>query len=749
MSSQPFVGRQDEIAQFEQVLADPAGQAILVAGQAGMGKTWLVNKLTEIAENHPQLECRTTRFEVTPDDAVTATLELILEYAKDAAEAEAGFLEVTDQGRKQLRALLGLVPKGDKLAELVSVLRREVKGHLRVQFLDVLRALSQRIPDNSRAIFIIDPEKLMHSDSADTWRLITRDLPPKILFIFAQRLSDALISNRAYTALPNVHRIPPATDGLYTLDDQAVQEMIDHLAPQLPVSIGEVRTAVARYHGHPYAVGAALDLIVARRPLDQLPADPTGSRIAETQWEHLRKQHGEQAIRLFEAFAVLQEAVPMEVADAVAEVDRLVRTQLLADRFLNSLLREETEGRRIYHAILADHIREQLEQDNGAQPYHQRAIALFRERLRESRENQTAPDPIAAKRLAVHVRHVEGFEEYVLAYVNECADPLMSLGLYEAAIEMSRDILSQAQPGSVEEAAVAGNLGVIYRTRGDLEQAEAMHRKSLEIEQKLGRLEGMASDYGNLGLIYKTRGDLEQAEAMHRKSLEISEKLGQLEGMAIQYGNLGLIYRTRGDLDHAEAMHRKSLEIEQKLGQLEGMARDYGNLGNVMQTRGDLDGAEAMYRKALKIEEKLGRLEGMARAYGNLGLIYMTRGDLDQAEAMHRKALEINEKLGRLEGMANQYCNLGLIYKSRGDLDHAEAMQRKSLEIEQKLGRLEGMARDYGNLGALYVERGDLPAAREHWLKARDLFTRAQMPQMAEKTQRLLDGLPQAGRASG
>ena len=708
MSSQPFVGRQDEIAQFVQVLADPAGQAILVAGQAGMGKTWLVNKLTETAENHPQLKCRTTRFEVTPDDAVTATLELILEYAKDAAEAEAGFLEVTDQGLKQLKALLGLVPRGDKLAELLSVLRREVKGHLRVKFLDVLRALSQRIPDNSRAIFIIDPEKLMHPDSADTWRLITRDLPPKILFIFAQRLSDALISNHAFTALPNVHRIPPATDGLYTLDDQAVQEMIDHLAPQLPVSIGEVRSAVARYHGHPYAVGAALNLIADGRPLDQLPADPTDERIAEHQWDQLRKRHGEQAIRLFEAFAVLQEAVPIEVADAVADVDRVVRTQLLADRFLNSLLREETEGWRIYHAILADHIREQLEKDNGAQPYHHRAIAFFRKRLRESREKQTAPDPIAAKRLAVHVRHVEGFHEYVVAYVDECTEPLISLGLYETAIEMSREMLSQAEPGSVEEAVVAGNLGLIYKTRGVLEQAEAMHRKALQINEKLGRLEGVAGDYGNLGAIYATRGDLEQAEAMYRKSLQIDEKLGRLEGMANQYGNLGLIYQTRGDLDQAEAMLRKSLEIEQKLG----------------------------------------RLEGMANQYGNLGLIYRTRGDLHQAEAMYRKSLEINEKLGRLEGMANQYGNLGVISKTRGDLEQAEAMHRKALQIDEKLGRLEGMASEYGNLGVVYKERGDVPAAREHWLKARDLFTRAQMPHMAEKVQRWLDGLPQAGRAS-
>jgi hypothetical protein len=67
---------------------------------------------------------------------------------------------------------------------------------------------------------------------------------------------------------------------------------------------------------------------------------------------------------------------------------------------------------------------------------------------------------------------------------------------------------------------------------------------------------------------------------MYYKSLEINEKLGRLEGMAIQYGNLGIVLKTRGDLDGAEKMYHKALLINEQLGQLEGMASDYGNLGN-------------------------------------------------------------------------------------------------------------------------------------------------------------------------
>jgi Tetratricopeptide repeat. len=125
-----------------------------------------------------------------------------------------------------------------------------------------------------------------------------------------------------------------------------------------------------------------------------------------------------------------------------------------------------------------------------------------------------------------------------------------------------------------------GNLGNIYRTRGNLDAAEEMYKESLSIDEKLGRKEGMANTYGNLGMVYKIRGDLKAAEEMYKMSLSIDEKLGRKEGMAIAYNNLGILYNTRGDRKSAEEMYKKSLFISKKLERKEGMADAYGNLGN-------------------------------------------------------------------------------------------------------------------------------------------------------------------------
>ncbi|MEM6560515.1 MAG: tetratricopeptide repeat protein [Planctomycetota bacterium] len=246
--------------------------------------------------------------------------------------------------------------------------------------------------------------------------------------------------------------------------------------------------------------------------------------------------------------------------------------------------------------------------------------------------------------------------------------------------ERSLRILLAATPTDVD---AVNRLGRIHYLRGRLDEAHDAFQRVAELAT--GDAD-RAVAYGNLGIVYLVRGDLREAELMHRKSLELNEQVGRPEGMASDYGNLGNVYRVRGDLDEAESMYRKSLAIEEKLGRPEGMADQYGNLGNVYQVRGDLDEAESMYRKSLELNEKLGRPEGMASDYGNLGNVYRVRGDLDEAESMYRKSLAIEEKLGRPEGMASDYANLGSVYKDRGDMAEACRCWRRALELFERVG---------------------------------------------------------------
>jgi len=728
-----FVGRTKEIKQFKKVLADPQGQAVLVVGQAGMGKTLLLNKMTEIAGIHPDLKCGFVRYEVTPTDSVDSTMTLMMDNAFEAAQEKEKSFDGTARRLEQWRSFLNVFNIGD----LVMSLRRDPARNTRDQFLERLEKISKRLPNKGRAIFIIDPEKYMQKDSDQSWAIVVKNLPDKIKFIFAQRLEDELVRSETFDLLKNLVRIPEKD--LDVLSDDNVDELLQAQSAELTCSIGDLKKVLMQYKGHPYALGAAIDLVKAGVGLEDLPKRPEPIEFAEKQWGKICEK-GKYAIRLFKSYAVLEAGVPDDIVETVGEVDGDTRQSLFADKFLMGLLREEGYGKRIYHSILVDYV---LEQVTGTEKneYHARAVEVYKGKLKKARVEQTKPDELSSMRLPEHVLEAEGPKAFVNIFINECTQPLVNLGLLDAAISFSHMALEKAEESSEEKAVLIGNLGEIYRRRGELDKAEEMFLKIVEIHERLRSEEDLSRDYGNLGLIYQTRGELDKAEEMFSTGLKIDEKLGRLKGMAAKYGNLGLIYRRRGKLDKAEEMHNKALEIHEKLGLQEGMAIDYGNLGLIYQDRGELDKAEEMLNKALQISKKLGLQEGMANQYGNLGLIYNKRGEFDKAEDMHNKALEIDKKRGLQEGMAKDYGNLGLIYGTRGELDKAEEMLHKVLQISKKLGLQEITANSYGNLGVIYKERGDITKARQFWEKARDLYKKIGMPQMVKKIVGWIEGL--------
>lgn len=647
-----FVGRTRELEQWQEVLTSPDGQAVLVVGQEGMGKTLLLKRMARTAEDHLDLKCGTIRYEVTRTDSVDSILALIQDHAYEAAQVAEPSLSGTERRLNQWRALLNVL----KIGELVMSLRRDPQRNSRDQFLNLLETVSRHMPNDNRAVFLMDPEKYMQPGSHEAWKIVIERLPDKIKLVFAQRPEDALATSREVASCSNCARIPD--EELLVLDEEAVEELLRLRAPELQIPLPELREAVARYRRHPYALSAALDLVKAGIPIEEVPNDPTG--IARAQWKRVCATEAE-AGDLFIAYALLEVAVPDDVARATSGLAVGVWRHLLADDYLSGLLREEPDGWRIYHVLLADHIRGEMG-PNEARPYHQRAMGLFRRRLRAGRR----PDRLSAQRLPEHVLALEGPDAFADSFANECGQALVTLGFLDHFVSMAERALAMVEPASIREAQLLCNLGIVHQKRGELAKAETMYCKSLRICEDHDRRGDMASNYHNLGAIHAMRGELDEAEAMYRKSLGINERLGRPEATVLDYIGLGIVYTHRGALKRAEEMYRKSLAAG-----------------------GDRQPSEAV-----------------ASALGNLGAVYLVRGDESRAEEMLCKALEENQSLGRLEGIAHQYSNLGALSQRRGEPDKARSFWTKALDLYAQMGMLHMVEKVQGCLDEMPTEEG-------------------------------------------
>jgi tetratricopeptide (TPR) repeat protein len=178
------------------------------------------------------------------------------------------------------------------------------------------------------------------------------------------------------------------------------------------------------------------------------------------------------------------------------------------------------------------------------------------------------------------------------------------------AILEFKKCLNHPKATSANKTAAHILIGNCYYSLSKLKEAENHYKNALknanEVEDKEERLRGRSAAFGNIGLIYKTKGDLDKALEYHQKALKIDQEIGYQQGQANQLGNIGLIYSDKGDLDKALEYHQKALKIDQEIGYQQGQASDLGNIGIVYYKRGKHDEALKYLNESLTIFKRIG-----------------------------------------------------------------------------------------------------------------------------------------------
>jgi tetratricopeptide (TPR) repeat protein len=305
------------------------------------------------------------------------------------------------------------------------------------------------------------------------------------------------------------------------------------------------------------------------------------------------------------------------------------------------------------------------------------------------------------------------------AVINSIGMQAYTWGELEQALYAWNHLLERTKDKDKKcESIARGNIGKLYRIKGELDNALEYYGKALKLDEELGRKEGIANQLGNIGIVYQIKGELDKALEYYGNALKLDEELGRKEGIAANLGNIGIVYQIKGELDNALEYHEKALKLDEELGRKEGIAAGLGNMGNVYQIKGELDKALEYHEKALKLHEEFGRKEGMAADLGNIGTVYGIKGELDNALGYHEKALKLHEELGSKEGIAADLGNIGTVYKIKGELDNALGYHGKALKLNEELGSKEGIAADLGNIGTVYRIKGELDNALKYFEKA-------------------------------
>ncbi|MBK8990033.1 MAG: tetratricopeptide repeat protein [Chloroflexi bacterium] len=182
-------------------------------------------------------------------------------------------------------------------------------------------------------------------------------------------------------------------------------------------------------------------------------------------------------------------------------------------------------------------------------------------------------------------------------------------------------------------------LGRAQRHLGDLAAAETSLQQSLTLYRLCGQPSSIAGVLNSLGVLTKNNGRYPEAAAYYTESLDIFRRQADRSGVAVCLINLGNIANVQGDYEQARACYQESYDLAAAAENRSQMAINLLNLGSVARATGDTSAAERQYQASLALGREMGHGLITAAALDGLGQTHLLAGDLAAARQTLKEGL--------------------------------------------------------------------------------------------------------------
>ena len=190
-----------------------------------------------------------------------------------------------------------------------------------------------------------------------------------------------------------------------------------------------------------------------------------------------------------------------------------------------------------------------------------------------------------------------------------------------------------------------------------------------------------------------------------------------VESMGIQaagYLQWGWALRRQGEIESAQLQMTQALELAQLAGLRQVEADCLRSLGVAFDKHGDAERAQTYYEQALTLYQAIGNRRGEGRALNGLGNLANSRRDFAQAQTYYQQNLAICREIGDRSGEGWALWWLGSFCSQMWDNDGARHYYRQALQVRREIGDHSGVAMTLTNLGRMAQFQHDYGTARNY-----------------------------------
>ena len=387
-----------------------------------------------------------------------------------------------------------------------------------------------------------------------------------------------------------------------------------------------------------------------------------------------------------------------------------------------------------YHAVVADTIRERIEEQEGEVEGEQ-AFALLRHLQEAERTLEAEPFLESAIQylaehyhasLAAHFLEKVAQDFSVARPQKRFAIAMKLWACYELlgkrkeqllVLERGRELAEElGEPGPLGE--VHSRLAVSYWHAGDFAKAEEEGRKGIALAQEAGRRRWESNSLHTLGVIAFRKGEFAEAVELWNEALNIRREIGDRRGEASSLLGLGEALPFTGEPERAMETKQESLAIFREIGDRRGECGILTNIGNSHADAWELEEAISCYERAVEIRRELGDSVTEAFPRRNLGRVYHMLGRTDDAREAFGRALLIFREMGHLPGELEVLTGLGPVLASVGEYEEARIHLEAACALAERLGSKGMQALAEGSLAYVLHKTGKREEAWRRYEKS-------------------------------
>ncbi len=155
-------------------------------------------------------------------------------------------------------------------------------------------------------------------------------------------------------------------------------------------------------------------------------------------------------------------------------------------------------------------------------------------------------------------------------------------------------------------AGITADLSLAAHSLGDPDRARSLAGEAKALAEQAGDPRSLCQAYNLLGMLASTAGDPDAAVEDLRRSHELADRIGDQDLRVAALNNLALAHRARGELDRATELTVAAVDLCTALGDRHREAALHNNLADLLHVAGAQDQAMVHLKTAVEIFAEVG-----------------------------------------------------------------------------------------------------------------------------------------------